>query len=96
MGMEFSVACSVLLSRLLSIGISKAVTSATISKGVSLDKLLKSQSNAPLMTQMRRGWKKVFFVRLAVAVIIAAVTTLYNSHSCLSTDTTPYKSWRIG
>jgi len=35
MGMEFSVACSVLPSRLLSIGISKAVTSTTISKDAS-------------------------------------------------------------
>ena len=47
MGIGLSVACSVLPSRLLSIGILKAVTSAMILKGVFLDKLLNSQSNAP-------------------------------------------------
>ena len=76
-GVEFSIAGSFLLPRLLSIALSKSLTSAAISKGVPLAKLLNSQSTAPIVTQVRRGWKRVFTVRAIVSLLVVAVTVLY-------------------
>lgn len=76
-GVEFSITCSVLLPRILSTKVSKSLTSASIWNGVRLDKVLNSQSAAPIATQWGQGWRKYFFARLLVAFVVILVTILY-------------------
>jgi hypothetical protein len=75
-GIEFSIAGSFLLPRLLSIALPKSLTSVAISQGVPLGRLLNSHSTALMTTQLRPGWKSVFAARTIVSLLIVAVTVL--------------------
>lgn len=76
-GVEFAIFSSVILPRLQAILISKILTRKLMHRGVTLPRLLNSQSTAPLNVQFRHGSKSTFLWRMVVSASVASVSISY-------------------
>ncbi|PVH81616.1 hypothetical protein DL98DRAFT_587231 [Cadophora sp. DSE1049] len=76
-GVEFAIFSTVILPRLQAVSTSKVLTRKLLSEGVTLPRLLNSQSTAPLNVQLRHGSRSIFLWRMAVSALVASVSVLY-------------------
>ena len=76
-GTEFFALGIIIVPRVQSVLLSKILTWRLMSNGISLPRLLNSQTTSPLWTQLHLGLKSTFVVRLLLASIIFVGSILY-------------------
>ena len=76
-GLEFGVLGFIVVPRVQAVLVSKMLSSRLMHDGLSLAKVLNSQTTAPTLTQLRLGMRSILFLRIFVLIAVTTVSILY-------------------